>query len=102
MHGRGIETDLLLCFAHGGAREVRIRWLEPSARERHLGRVFGELRSALCEEYGQSFGAIHERDEHGGGDGVRRKMLLQSQAALRIEAQEAPIGEFMPGLRALE
>ena len=64
--------------------------------------MFGELRGALREQHGQPFGPIDQRHEHRGRHRVGRKMPLQPAAALGIDAEQAPVGEFVARLRAFE
>ena len=64
--------------------------------------MLGELRGALREQHAQAFGPVHERDEHRGRYRIGGKVPLQPDAALRIDAEQAPVGEIVPGLRAVE
>src|SRR3954466_15983687 len=57
--------------------------------------MLGELRRAFGQQDREAVGAIDERHEHRGGDGVHRQTALQFAGALRIETEEAPVRELV-------
>ena len=61
-----------------------------------------QLRGALREQHRQTLGPVDQRHQHRRGHRVRRKVPRQALAALGVDTEHPPVGQFMTRLRSRE